>query len=294
MSRFSPEEYKPEGGFSLVGLPFLLALLCAGAVGLGWLASFIGQWFYLILLFPLGIGLGLIAVGVFAGHLTKMRSTFLACVLGLVSAAVAMLAMHYFDYQRFVKEFQEGEQGPRLVEGKVMIPDPKAQTVHGLFSFLDFEAQHGVEISGRGGRGFNIGYTGTWIYWSLELLAVAVMSTLGLIAGGAAPFCSTCNQWKEDHKLGTLRMRGVDVANVVRSGDIDRLKDHDPAPSGGDVVVTVAVCPNCKSDSTIAVKLESVTKNAKGEQETNQLVHMTYPGAALPEFDALFGPEPPA
>ena len=30
MSQFVPEEYKSEGGFSLVGLPILLAALCDG------------------------------------------------------------------------------------------------------------------------------------------------------------------------------------------------------------------------------------------------------------------------
>ena len=59
MSRFTPEDYKAEGGFSLLGVPVLLAALCVAAVGLGWLASYIGQWFYLILLFPIGLTSGI-------------------------------------------------------------------------------------------------------------------------------------------------------------------------------------------------------------------------------------------
>src|SRR5262245_30115975 len=103
MSQFVPETYRPEGGFSLVGLPILLGLLCAAGVGLGWLASFIGQWFYLIVLFPAGIGIGLILVGSTVGHLAKMRSPGLGVLLGLVSPGVALLAMHYSNYQRFLK-----------------------------------------------------------------------------------------------------------------------------------------------------------------------------------------------
>ena len=36
---------------------------CAAGAALGWLASFIGQYFYLIFVFPLGIGFGLVTAG---------------------------------------------------------------------------------------------------------------------------------------------------------------------------------------------------------------------------------------
>jgi hypothetical protein len=275
MGRYSPEDYTPDGGFSPAGLPLLLVGLIASAIGLGWLASFIGQWFYLILLFPLGIGFGLIAAGVIFGRLGKMRSPGLACLLGLLSAVVAMLAMHYFDYRRLVQDAAPGEGST------------------GLFSYLNAAATVGVTINGKGGRGgWNLGYTGTWIYWSLELLVVAVMSTLGMVAGATAPFCSDCNVWKEEKKLGTLGANGNEAAEHLRNGAVERLQEHEPGPLGGSFPLLVWVCPNCKSEGTIAVKLQSVTKNAKGEEDTKELVHLTYPGKALAELEALFSPRP--
>src|SRR5881628_3245839 len=47
LPRFEPEPYQPDGGFSVVRLPLLMGVLLVAALALGWLASFIGQWFYL-------------------------------------------------------------------------------------------------------------------------------------------------------------------------------------------------------------------------------------------------------
>jgi hypothetical protein len=270
MSRFSPEEYKAEGGFSLLGVPVLLAALCAAAVGLGWLASFIGQAFYLILLFPIGIGAGLVFVGLLVGKPTKMRNPLLAGLFGLISSAVAIVSLHYFDYQRTIAG------GP----------------IPGINSFLDYmhlRATIGETISGSNGKGgFNLGYIGSCIYWGVELLIVAFMATLGMIGAAVEPFCSVCNSWKKERKLGQLDPKEGDVAALLREGEIERLKDHDPSPTAGELVLNATVCPNCNADVPITVKLVSVTRNAKKEEERKELVHLTYPGEALADLEAVF------
>jgi hypothetical protein len=267
VSRFVPEDYKPDGGFSPLGLPVLLVALCVAAVALGWVVSFIGQWFYLILIFPLAIGLGLVVVGLFLGHLCKMRSLAVSGLLGLIASVVALVAMHYFDYRR---EFSG-------------VPTPT------FLGYLDLKATQGVEISSRGGSGLNLGYVGTWVYWAVEFLAVAALATLGLVGGAAAPFCPACNSWKVDRKLGTLRARGGDLVVLFREGEIDRLADHEPLGRDGELIVTAAVCPNCGDESPIDVKVEERTKDGEGNESTNELAHLTYPGEALAEFEAVFG-----
>ena len=62
MNTYQPEEHHSDGGFRLVGLPLLFGTLLVAALAIGWLASWIGQFFYLILLFPLCIA-GFLAVG---------------------------------------------------------------------------------------------------------------------------------------------------------------------------------------------------------------------------------------
>ena len=307
MSQFRPEVYKTDGGFSIFGLPILVLALGAAGVGLGWLASFISQWFYLILLFPAGIGVGLILVGVLVGRMTKMRSTGIALLLGLGSSCVAMTSMHYFDYLRFLHERQgvmelagdlnillkkaqkkEKEKEKDAVAAEAAAALQKMTADISFPAFLNEQAEEGVKITYKGRGGINLGYVGTWIYWGLELAGVSIMAALGLMACAMTPFCTACNDWKEDRELGTLRKKQGDVAELLTQGDLDQLKKHDPAPQGGDLLVTAAVCPRCKDQSTITVKLEEVTKNQKGEIEKKELVHLTYPGDSLAEFVSLF------
>ena len=225
----------------------------------------------------------------------------MAVVLGVVSSLLALLSMHYFNYQRFLHKDREEllkaaalidelpagmKQDGKLAEALAEVKQAKA--VDSFPSYLNYEATQGVTISSRGRNGFNLGYVGTCIYWGLEWIAVAAMATFGMVGGAAAPFCSTCNQWKEERQLGTLEGIGGAVADVLRDGQVVRLKEHKPAPQGGTLVLTAAVCPNCKADSPIAVKLEELTKNDKGEEEKAELIHLVYPGEALVHFESVF------
>jgi hypothetical protein len=288
MSVCTPEEYRADGGFSVVGLPLLMLALFATAVALGWLASFIGQWFYLVFIFPLAVGIALVFAGIFFGHMTKMRNRGIATLLGLMSAAVAMLAMHDFDYQRFISErdaaLAEAKPAQRAVL-EVLIQ--KQLPIDSFFSFMDHQATRGVTIGKRGG-GWNLGYAGTWIYWGLELVVVAVLATLGLISGASAPFCSACDTWKEDRRLGMLTGNCDEAIGLLKEGKVGDLARHKPASTGGSMVLGAAVCPRCGDRSSIAVKLEEVTVNDKGEVKKTELVHLSYPGEALAEFQALF------
>jgi hypothetical protein len=305
MSRFAPEVYRSDGGFSAGGLPILLLSMWGAALALGWLASFIGQWFYLILLFPLGIGLGLVGVGVIVGRLTKMRSPALAALVGLISGIVAIVSMHYFNYQRnyhdpdrqkllswapVLENLPAGVREPKVAEAQAALK--QAREAESFLGYLNLEATLGVTISHRGQGGFNIGYTGTWIYWGLELFGVAVMATLGLMGGAMAPFCSTCNEWKEERPLGMLSRQGVDVPALLSSGELDALKAHCSAVVGTDLLLSVSACGSCRGNSPIAVKLEELSKNDKGELVKNEVVHLTYPGEALAEFEAMFVSKP--
>lgn len=113
------------------------------------------------------------------------------------------------------------------------------------------------------------------------------MTVMGLVAG-AAPFCSACDVWKNERYLGTLKQNDADVAALLREGEIERLQNHNPAPKGGELILTAAVCPKCETDWPVTVKLVSTTKNKKGEVEKKELAHLVYPGEKLAELEAVF------
>jgi hypothetical protein len=300
--QYDPEEYSPDGGFSVIGIPILLVALCLAAIFMGGLASIIGSFFYLIFIFPVGISLGVAAVGYFIVHLTKMRNMLVAGILGLISGVVAMVSMHFFDYQWFLlarevdtEEIREIEKIPahrRTPEQAAAIQSLKeTKDVNSFGSFMHFQATQGVSIGKVGREGTNIGFTGTWIYWSLELLCVAVCTTGGLVLGSMRPFCTDCETWKKARKLGTLQIDDGEIVEVMKDGKVDDLHIHDPAETGGNVILTAYVCPNCRSEAPIVIKVEEVkVKDAKkGETETKERAKLVFPGEALAAFKALFG-----
>jgi hypothetical protein len=254
--------------------------------------------------FPLGIGFGLALVGALVVNLAKMRNAIMAAILGLISGVVAIVAMHYFDYQRFLNERQEllaavppininnlpmNRMDPEAAEAIQKLKEVRA--VNSFTSFMHFQATQGVSIGKIGQGGANLGFVGTWIYWVVELMAVAAMVTFALKMYAASPFCTECNTWKEERKLGTLQRNDEDIEAWLRKGKIERLPELDPAPTGGNLIFTAAVCPNCKSESSITVKVEEVTKDKKGEEQKKELIHLVYSGEALVVFEELFGKE---
>jgi hypothetical protein len=283
MSTYTPEPYCPEGGFSILRLPLLAGILLVTAVVLGGLASFIGRWWYLVVFFPLFMGAGLVVAGLIGVDLAKMRNRTLAVVLGVAGAAVAILALHYLDYLHWTATRDEhfAEMGEEMVRDLAS----EEAAIDSFPGYLNHKAHEGLRI-GKGG-GWNVGFYGTWAYWVLEFVIVATLVTWGLIVRATAPFCPACDTWKKETRLGTLQGDPDRVVARLKEGDVRRLREQGPA-KGVSLLLSAAICPNCKDRSPIAVKLEKVTKNKKGEESKTELAHLSYPGEALAEFEALF------
>lgn len=320
--------HQPDGGFGLLGAVMLFVLVTLAGVGLGWLASWASQYFYLILLFSVIIGgvLGVVeGLGIMVG---KIRNPLLGGVAGFCGGCVAMIALQYFDYERFqvrweehraeilqqqefLKQFANAPGKQKIlatVKGKLKQIElaqlreenrhnVAALNVSNLLEYVDFMAHEGVEL-GRLGRGgsFNLGYYGTYIYWIVEVLLVAGVA--GYLGQGfaSAPFCTRCQSWKESRKFGTLKPRVAqnveDAQKALEAGAVSRLLEFGPSREGGPLILTASVCPKCAGESAIAVKLEHCTTDDKGKETTQELAHVTYPGAALRVLEAIFQTEP--
>jgi hypothetical protein len=286
--RFDTAPYQPDGGCPASG--FLIAAITSllGAVVCAWLVSFVKQWLYLIVLFPLALGLAVGVAGNFGVRRGKVRNGLCAGLLGLVAGCLAMTAVHYFDYQRVLNELEQKNPVAR----QAMI-----DLGFTFFKFVDMRAHDGVRIGkvGRGkDRGMNLGYVGSYIYWSLEMLGAGVVALALMYGTARAPFCNVCNTWKVERKLGQVAMPARQVEQAIVSGEIVRLADADFGDLKGQLVIKAAVCPNCGSDAPVDVRLEEIVVNAKGEQKATELAHVTYPGPALAVLESLAQPSPPA
>jgi hypothetical protein len=158
-------------------------------------------------------------------------------------------------------------------------------------SFIDHSAEAGVQIAGRPGQqAINLGYYGSYIYWVVEILIVAVCAAAILVAAASSPFCAPCGSWKATRPLGRVNVPRELALQAITSGEIIRLAGHDIGAGPGRLSLEVSVCPNCGPSVPVDVCFKEVTVNDKGSESTSQIAHVTYPGEALKVLEALFEP----
>lgn len=312
---FEPVPYRSDGtiywgnGLQLVGLLGILAVV------LGLLAGVVSQFFYMILLFPIALGVALGFVGAKGVRYFHLRNPWFCGLAGIVAGCAAMPMTHYVSYQRFETRLLEelGEEGRAVREVALRREDIRANwdqatpeereiieeleknpeglrvlQVNGLVRFIDMQAHFGMEILKPEGApkaaALNLGYLGSWIYWIGEMWIVAGIVCFWMWRAALDPYCSQCSQWKQDQVYGPFP-NSKEVARIIQEGRLSRFEaDPDPSEMGG--YVRIFQCPECNLAGNPDVFAERWTMNQKGEILAKRLVGVTYPAAALP---ALFG-----
>ena len=279
--RYVALPYRAEGGCDPLRLPLPFLAIPAGAILLGWLASALGQAWYLILLFPLAMGAALAGLGAAVVRGARLRNTTVAALAGLIAGVTAIAAMHYFDYREALRLWRAGSVAFPEALGEALDADASFR------SYLDTTARIGMTVSDRtNATGFNFGYPGTYVYWGAELLVVSGLALFGARSAAARPFCSRCGQWKQERFLGTLREPGEEVGTLLRKGNLVGLLEYRPAPEGGELAVSAAVCPCCAKEAPVDVRLERVT--AGKHRPAGELASLSFPGESLPLLEQLF------
>jgi hypothetical protein len=293
--RFPVKPYVSDGGFLPTSLPAVFAgFIVIGAL-VGLLARFIGQWFYLILLFPLGIGLITGVLGSFLITGFKVRSRLFARLAAALGAIAAVGAMHYFQYHQFQQGWKEHTKGlaaatiMTVTDGKTDAPRKltaeelnRIERGPSFFEFLEIHARRGVSIgrASSSGGGANLGHVGTWIYWGVELLVIGGIAALMAASAASEPFCTRCETWMPWRTLGVLPPDGGQAVQALQAGEVATLATATPTGAGHQLL-SAAVCKNCGANAPIVARLHRVTKNAKGEEQKVPLASVTYPGEAL-------------
>ena len=314
LPKYDVRPYQPDGGFTASGLVTMLgAMLVAGAV-IGFAAHWVSQLFYLIILFPILIGLFLGAVGMRLVKFANLRNPLLGGLAGFVGGIAAMTMMHYFDFQKFrrdvtthapdVADVARLPAAQRASEyAQFENPNGARELVEAYDSFqgfMNFEARQGVEIKSTRGssssaKPLNLGFVGSYIYWVVELLIVAGV-TFAMVRGQTRePFCTECSLWKSFRRLGAFGGEPETALAGVTGGDVNALAAAQPGVLDSPLELHVAECDNCRRAGA-NVKLEQLTTNHKGQLERKVLAHTVWPAESVSVLDSLFAPPaaPPA
>jgi hypothetical protein len=312
--RFDVTPYRPDGGYTSGGSALLIGTsMLAGAV-LGAVASAIARYIYLIGVFPVVIGMVLGGVNAWAVQRGRVRSPLLAGIAGFFGGCVAMFAMHYGEYLQFrwslsrevthLLHLTKGQERA-AVQQFGLPPNEAAQflslarSYHSFTGYIDEFARDGVQIQkvGHGqqgpGQGMNLGYAGSYIYWGVEVLAVAGIAFVIARTTAAEPFCTACERWKAQRPLGALAPPAAEAIDAVQTGDLSRVRPLAPGEEASETVhVEAWVCGTCGAAAPVDVKLKHQFFNKKNQLAVRDAAFVTYPGAALPVLEALFPPAP--
>jgi hypothetical protein len=283
--RFDTEPYVVTGPTPVFGTLLLFTLLPLAGLLVGMLTSVIEQWIYLIILFPIGMGLIVGVVGNRLVKLGKARSAVVIWPAVAVAGIVTMLGLHYGGYLLWLNAFENANQNRGLLIGQFANPEM-------FVTYMDLQATAGVTIGHvghPGDRGINLGYYGSIIYWIVEAGFATGMIFALISAAATAPLCEHCQSWKKERKLARLPGQADMATGSLVDGHLLSLIGAGSRDGTGDLVVYAYVCPVCGPDATVEAALVHLTTNAKGTTHTKRLCCVRYPGQVLPLLDSPGG-----
>ena len=180
MKPYKPSGKAPASGIMRLGLSTVIGNIVAGG-----LIHLLGRLIYVILVFPLLMGATAGGLAFAASYGGKIRNPLLTVAAGLLGGLCIYGTTHGADYVVFRSE--SGARVDELLEERV--------GESGFVGYLKYSAQQGVSIGKIGRDGINLGETGTWVYWLIELAIIEMVA--GAIAYGAASqvFCEKCSEW---------------------------------------------------------------------------------------------------
>lgn len=230
------ETYTPSGRFKLTGIAIMLILGglpgIATAFAIHLILDITG--FYIMFLFPAGIGLAAgfgLLLGIEKG---QCRNTFIGIIAGLIIGIIIYISMHFFNSLSYSNSGLVSYLGEMVEEG---------------YSFFSDSSSIGV-----------------WIEWAIELAVVLFFTiTIGAWASHKA-YCEQCNQWCENKTLFISSNESIDdITTALYNKEFHRFKDlkNENFNDRDKSVIELSYCKNCLNTGYITLK--SVTP--KGDKE---------------------------
>jgi hypothetical protein len=217
----SPTDESPSGataappkiGLRPMRIALAVALMVLMAVGLGWLASFIGQWFSLVIIFPAILGGWCGCLLALVMQPKDESQLLLALCLGVLGGLLAQSSVHYFDSQRYLaardgahdkdlekrqvalqQQLNRLKQAP-LEEGETaeqrealrrqlesyVVNRPAAPREIGFWEAQSQRANEGVVLGIRGSLNIPFSGIGTWLLWLFEFIVAGAAGGYGAV-----------------------------------------------------------------------------------------------------------------
>ncbi len=273
--------YRPSNKIGSQGLKWLILTTIIGGTTIGGLTFLVSQLIYLIIMFPVIMGIlggGLNALAIDKG---KVRNPLVAAGFGLLMGLSIYGSMNLGNYWLFKNvinkeakainnELSQSEIDSRLDEYLLSKTGQK-----GFIGFMKFSAQQGTQISKvtSQSNSFKLDETGTYIYWLLELGLTEGLIFAMSFGASKKPFCESCDQWyPPEQYLGNVQKLSEDnFVNLIKQENYSqggKLVNPLALTYPPNLRITCQCCPNCSNSDTV-VNIHKHTLGSKGEFNSN-------------------------
>jgi hypothetical protein len=255
------------------GQPFAIAAVLGaalvGGVAIGVIEGEIDDWFSLLVIFPLLIGLAAGGGAAWMVSRFQLRAPVLAAALAIIGAAAGYVGSHFVDYRQFRAGIQaEVGRGDPTVSDDEIAKAPDEVLVHetgssGFRGYLDLAARQGVRIKRMSSSDDGTTFTGVaaWVVWVLELLLAAGTAAYLAFTRAREPFCEPCETWYGSARPiasggnGTKDSRKTLVA-ALEAGDAASAAAVLAVPPGpkASFFLEASTCPRCSTDAHCTLK----------------------------------------
>lgn len=281
------QELNPNSKAPIKGVALLFGSVLVAGILIGGVTSLISNFIYLIILFPLLMGLAMRVIIKSAVVSEKIRSPFLVIFAGIFGTLIIYGSLHFFDYLQFRNQMTKDIQAQVIAEYGEAAPKENVQAyidylfveetgVPGFIGFILLQAKEGVSISnvgpGSSGSEQNLGAF-TWVLWLVEMGFIFWGSTESAYKKAKDLFCERCNAWipEGDHIGGVQKESINQVIDLVRRRDfvhmLELLQKDTVFPS---LEFYTRTCKTC--NASLLYLTGSVISSAGQGQAQNKLV----------------------
>jgi hypothetical protein len=198
-------EYRPSGLIPLTGIVLLAAAALIGGVGLGLIVHFVARQIYLIILFPIFLGLAAGFIVAVAAQAGKVRAPLIAGLFGVILVAILYGVYWYADYYLLFR----GDLRDEIEQSFGEITDEEYQQFEdtaldvetgskGFVGYIKLTAQEGITLTratSSSDSGLTLKDMIAYIYWAVEFLIMAYLGFIGAYRSGQQPFSEETGQW---------------------------------------------------------------------------------------------------
>lgn len=186
MRPYTPSNEVPNSGFT-----WLTVTALVGGVAIGGVASFAGQFFYLIILFPVLMGAGGGFLQSYAVNQGKVRNPLIAGTFAILMGVIVCGTMHGGDYLSWKEKDKQSSNFTEEEIDNLLLSETGSK---GFLGYQKFLAQQGVGIT-RGSSKVELKNEWAWGYWAIELAIISGITAFMAFAAAKEPFCENSDEW---------------------------------------------------------------------------------------------------